>query len=70
LKSNGQPFVVEHVAEARETTGHLTLGLPLQSVHPVVSRALREATRQQVGDGTEICRRDLAASDHDPASRA
>ena len=34
--ANGRPFVIEHIAEARQTIRHLTLGLPLQSVHPIV----------------------------------
>jgi hypothetical protein len=66
--ANGRSLIVEHVAEARETFGHLAHGHAPEPLHPVVSRAARKAAGQKIGDGVEIGYSYLAASDHGPNS--
>lgn len=60
--TNGRPLMVEHVAKARETLGHLA------PFHPVVARSDLKAARQEIGDGGKIGASYLAASDHGPNS--
>jgi hypothetical protein len=60
--------MVEHVAEARETFGHLVHRLATEPGRPVVARALRKAARQKIGDCDKIGYAYLAASDHRPSS--
>jgi hypothetical protein len=46
--------MVEQVAEARETFGHLADGRAPEPVYPVVARAAGKAARQEIGDGIKI----------------
>ena len=66
--ANRRPLMVEHVAEARETFGHLAHGRAPEPVYPVVARAAGKAARQKIGDGIKIGYSYLAASDHGPNS--
>ena len=66
--TNGRPLMVEHVAKARETFGHLAHGGAPEPLYPVVARAVLKAARQEIGDGGKIGSSYLAASDHGPNS--
>ena len=68
--ADGRPVMVEHVAEARETLGHLAHRHAPESVDPVVARADRKAACQKIGDGVKIGYSYLAASDHGPNSHS